>query len=256
MDKKKPNEELYQPRVLAEELTKEPKKIRTIDEMLAAKIERQISKGLQKTKSEEEGNSTENLPIESESNSFDQAINLYQIMKQSLLLEGFSPSIQKIQSFTCDQITEEIFLAIIAKIILQTPRKTADTEELIQNYNKNGVKSIPSGKKREAIEYIEDNFHLIFNQFKHSMDPIKYLESLPMITNETKFLLARNLGMNYAAPSSGLKKICEKFGFSDIQVLAQKISEQTGDRVGVVSMIIEKFSESKEKEFKKLLRTY
>jgi hypothetical protein len=258
MDKKKPNEELYRSHIPPEELVKEPKPIRTIEEILAAK--KQLEKAAESPIQSEYPNKTQT--IKTDDTPFkdkypipiDQIVNFYYIMKQALLMEGFGPTIQKIQVLAPNLITEESFCTIYAKIILQTPQKNKATEELLQLYNREGIKGLPSGKKRDAIEYLHDNSNLIFNQLLHSDDPLKYLETLPLLKGDTKYTLARNIGLDYAAISPGLKKFAEKMGYFDIQMFAQEIANQTGDRVGVVSLIIEKFGEIKKKEFTKLLK--
>lgn len=70
------------------------------------------------------------------------------------------------------------------------------------------------------------------------MERVEYLDTLPMIGEITKFHLARNLGMDVAKPDRHLVRLMEKFEFKDVQEMCTYISRRTGDRVGVVDVVL------------------
>lgn len=65
-----------------------------------------------------------------------------------------------------------------------------------------------------------------------------YLETLPWIGKITKYHLARNLGIDVAKPDRHLMRLSEKFGFASVQEMCENISRKTGDRIGLVDLIL------------------
>lgn len=81
---------------------------------------------------------------------------------------------------------------------------------------------------------------LINDTQKLSRDMLRvgYLGTLPWIGKITKWHLARNMGIDVAKPDRHLVRLCEEFGFKDVQKMCGFISKRTGDRIGLVDVIL------------------
>jgi|SRR5918996_4035379 hypothetical protein len=69
-------------------------------------------------------------------------------------------------------------------------------------------------------------------------DPIVELKKFRMIGDITSYHLAKNLGFDVAKPDRHLARLATRFGFKNVQSLCETIAEVTGDRVGVVDLIL------------------
>lgn len=93
--------------------------------------------------------------------------------------------------------------------------------------------------KVKAIEFIIENRIDLFNKFLSVQisEKISYLETIPFIGGITKYHLARNLGIDVCKPDRHLERIAKKYKTTP-EILCKKLSDETGDRVGIVDLII------------------
>lgn len=91
--------------------------------------------------------------------------------------------------------------------------------------------------KARAIEYVFANKERLFQAYLDAPDKITFLESLPYIGEITKWHMGRNLGLNCAKPDRHLKRVAAKYN-TTYDVLCNDLAEKTGDRVGVVDLVI------------------
>jgi hypothetical protein len=99
--------------------------------------------------------------------------------------------------------------------------------------------------KRSAIELAILHYKAWFEALQSSGNKLDYLDTLPMIGPITKYHLARNLGLDYAKPDRHLVRLAEKFGYSDIQAMCEKLAAYSGWRVGTVDVILWRYSNMK-----------
>lgn len=95
--------------------------------------------------------------------------------------------------------------------------------------------------KRKAIQQAMNQYQKWFKELqikKNNEYRLEYLETLPWIGKITKYHLARNLGIDVAKPDRHLVRLCEKFGFKDVHEMCEFISKRTGDRIGLVDVVL------------------
>jgi len=119
------------------------------------------------------------------------------------------------------KIASQIYESILTAISSNTPIETV--------FNHKG--------KVKAIKYILEFRRTIFQTFLEAEDKISYLETLPYIGKITKYHLARNLGLDVCKPDRHLERIATSFSTTPAQ-LCEKLSRETGDRIGVVDIVL------------------
>jgi len=112
-------------------------------------------------------------------------------------------------------------------------------QRIVEAYN-NGV-SIDTAfhhkGKVKAIEYMINNHDDIFDAYLEAQDRLEYLNSLPYIGDITKYHLAKNLGEDVVKPDRHLVRISKYYDTSPSE-LCQKLSKETGLRIGTVDLIL------------------
>ena len=119
------------------------------------------------------------------------------------------------------KIASQIYASILTAITNNTPIETV--------FNHKG--------KVKAIKYILEFRNSLFQTFLEAEDKISYLETLPYIGKITKYHLARNLGLDVCKPDRHLERIAQHYRVTPLQ-LCEKLSQETGDRIGVVDIIL------------------
>jgi len=89
--------------------------------------------------------------------------------------------------------------------------------------------------KCRAIDEIWLHRESLFVCYQAANDKLDYLQSLPHIGPVTKFHLARNLGLDVCKPDRHLVRIA---GQETPTVMCQRLSNATGDRIGLVDCVI------------------
>lgn len=67
---------------------------------------------------------------------------------------------------------------------------------------------------------------------------VEYLQTWPHIGPVTRYHLARNLGLDVVKPDRHLVRLAEALGCASPEALCQEIAAVTGDRVGVVDIVL------------------
>ncbi len=95
--------------------------------------------------------------------------------------------------------------------------------------------------KVNAILYVLANQKTVFNEYflvrEDLTTVLPFLGSLPYIGKITKFHLARNLGFDCIKPDRHLVRIAKQYNLSP-EKLCENLSNQTGDRLGVVDAVL------------------
>lgn len=92
--------------------------------------------------------------------------------------------------------------------------------------------------KVAAIDFIRKNRQDIFDQYFGSAEPLEFLESLPFIGKITKYHLAKNLGIDCVKPDRHLVRLAAQYKFQDAFEFCRSISNDTGDKVSMVDMVL------------------
>jgi hypothetical protein len=93
-------------------------------------------------------------------------------------------------------------------------------------------------KKKIAIAQALSNYNDWFEKLQKTKDKIEYIDSLPMMGPITKYHLARNLGLDYAKPDVHLKRLVNRFSYSDVQIMCGELAKESGYRTGAVDYIL------------------
>jgi hypothetical protein len=96
--------------------------------------------------------------------------------------------------------------------------------------------------KRAAITRAIKEHHEWLVQLRAAPDKLAYLETLPWIGSITKYHLARNLGLDFVKPDRHLVRLAAAYGYADPAAMCQEIANETGERVGVVDVVLWRYS--------------
>jgi hypothetical protein len=92
--------------------------------------------------------------------------------------------------------------------------------------------------KVAAIKHILEHRERLFNAYQAAEIKTDYLETLPFIGIITKYHAAKSLGCDCVKPDRHLVRIASNYGYSDCNVLCQKLSDETGDKVSVIDIVL------------------
>ncbi|MCK4521400.1 MAG: hypothetical protein KAU20_02415 [Nanoarchaeota archaeon] len=120
-----------------------------------------------------------------------------------------------------NQIANEIF-----KRVIQAIHQGVDIARV---FNHTG--------KVNAIKSVWIKRHKIWEEYQKTDLKLSYLQTLPYIGNITKYHLARNLGTDCCKPDRHLMRIAAKY-HSTPEELCGELSEKSGDRIGVVDVVL------------------
>ena len=151
---------------------------------------------------------------------------------------GFGDEIQWARNIKFEDIDETEFVISFAWVVINSGMKNQVAEKIFEDWCKNGEKAINHEGKRRAIEFVSKNRYEIMKRLRETDDHLSVLEELDWIGKITKYHLARNIGLDYAKPDRHLVRIAKKYGFKDVQDLCKYLSTYSGERIGVVDVIL------------------
>jgi len=137
--------------------------------------------------------------------------------------------------------TAEQFFKQYMYVVINSGMKNQIAEDIYKRAIINGLTAIGHPGKRKAIQDVNSRYRHLFEELKTKetiAKKLEFLETLPWIGPITKYHLARNIGIDVAKPDRHLVRIARCFGYDDVQKMCKDISEETGDRVGVVDVIL------------------
>ena len=91
--------------------------------------------------------------------------------------------------------------------------------------------------KVKAIDDVIKNCNKYFKEWNESGHSVEYLETLPFIGKITKYHLAKNLGLDFCKPDRHLERIAKQYNTTP-EILCKQICESTGERIGVVDIVL------------------
>ena len=137
--------------------------------------------------------------------------------------------------------TADNFFKQYMYVVINSGMKNQIAEDIYKRAIINGLTAIGHPGKRRAIQEAHTHYRHWFEELKMKdsvEEKLEFLETLPWIGKITKYHLARNIGIDVAKPDRHLVRIAKHFGYSDVQKMCKDISEQTGDRIGVVDVVL------------------
>ena len=167
-------------------------------------------------------------------------------IKEKLISSGYANEIDYISELQECSSAESFFLSYlwvvlnsgmkeqIARKIYEKILKSIDNNFPIENVfkHKGKIKAIKSGMR---------NYKIWFSRYKNKNSvgsKLEYLEKLPFIGKITKYHLLRNLGnLDFCKPDRHLIRIADNSNTTP-QKLCEKLSKETGDKIGVIDVII------------------
>lgn len=139
-----------------------------------------------------------------------------------------------------DSIEAKHFLNEYVYVVLNTGMRNQVAEKIFNNLIESGDldKTVKHKGKHKAISLAFNNYETGFKELKEADDKVEYLGSLFFIGGITKYHLARNLGIDVAKPDRHLQRIADKYGFDNVHEMCELLSEETGERIGTVDVIL------------------
>jgi len=169
-------------------------------------------------------------------------IDFYKEAKSRIIDKGYSWEIEMVESRSLETTTQEDFMMQYAWVVLSAGMKNQVIEKIFQDWSAtHDPECIGHLGKQKALSELLSNYEKWFSEFKTKKtleEQLDYLESKPFIGKITKYHLARNLGIDVAKPDRHLQRLAEKFGYKDVQILCENISNIVGDRIGVVDVVL------------------
>jgi hypothetical protein len=90
-----------------------------------------------------------------------------------------------------------------------------------------------------------------FRRFREEIQnsPHDTLRSLPFIGAVTYWHLAKNLGVDVAKPDRHLKRVAQRFGYSDVRNMCSEVREHFGDKVSIIDLVIWRYEEQHQRGY-------
>lgn len=167
----------------------------------------------------------------------------YLKLKEKLIEFGYEHEIEWQRTLEpC--ISNEVFKGEAIWVILNSGMRE-QIARLIQtrimdalNANKDISTAFGHKGKVSAIKFILSDYKRLFIEFQQSENKLEYLQTIPFIGSITKYHLAKNLGYDFVKPDRHLVRIAKEYGFDDCNDLCKKISEETGDKVSLIDIVL------------------
>lgn len=174
-------------------------------------------------------------------------VEFYEDAKNQVILNGYQKEIDVVNNRKFEDIDAEYFLNEFIFVVLSAGKSNKAVITTTKKIRENNFDLFVIGHSKKILAIIEgvNNHEEWFEELKSKKtdeEKIEYLESRPFIGKATKYHLARNLGLDYAKPDVHLKRLTTKFSFETANDLCKFISEKTGDRVGVVDVVLWRYS--------------
>jgi len=192
-------------------------------------------------------------------------VSAYNLAKGIVLNAGYGTEIEWQASLDFDLITEADFLREHAWVALsagmheriirryfgiispcfydwQSARIIVEQESNCRNL------ALSYFNNQRKIDGIIQTAHIIasfgFASYKEEIrcNPLQVLQSLPFIGPVTRYHLAKNIGLPFAKPDRHLVRLASSVGYSDVQQFCKDISENTGDSISVVDIVLWRFA--------------
>ena len=187
-------------------------------------------------------NKTESIEVIEEK----RLLELYNYIKDFVIKKGYKQEIEWCSNIPeIEKIDKWYFFREYVWVVINSGMKNSVAKEIFNRFWNNGhfnFDAIGHPHKKESIKKVYNRLDRYFYHLIKSKNRLKYLESLPHIGMITKYHLARNLGLNYAKPDRHLVRITSLLKFNNVQKFCGKISNLSGDKIGLVDLVFWRFA--------------
>jgi len=189
----------------------------------------------------------------------------YLCIKKIVINEGYVEEIAWQTSLSLDNLNESTFLREIAWVILSSGMKERIIRRIFGDISRcffywSSSNDIVVHKEQcfnEAIKHFNNRSKILaiinaaeklndigFAYFKMKLydNPLEILQEFHYIGPITVYHLAKNIGLQVAKPDRHLVRISTAAGYPDVQTLCETISDQVGDSVPVVDLVLWRFA--------------
>lgn len=193
--------------------------------------------------------------------------NFYLRAKQAVIDAGHANEIYWEEDMDFERVDESFFLRQVAWVILCSGFRVSVIEA---RWAKISEAFLWFESAKKIVEHSRSCFEAAIKVFGHEdkvgaivdaardvdkvgIDSIKaniikfgptWLERYRFIGKITCYHLARNLGLDFVKPDRHLVRIAEVWGYDTPLEMCKEISEFTGDRLGVVDLVLWRWAES------------
>lgn len=167
----------------------------------------------------------------------------YLDLKQKIIDEGFQQDVDWATNLkpcrnAFDFFVEYCFVVINSGMKAQLARPIFEKVLDAFLYDKPAAEVFGHKGKVSGLNYVWENQVELFIAYLKAEDKLSFLQSLPWIGGITKYHLAKNLGdTTMYKPDRHLVRVAE-FYKTTPEILCRKISEETGDSVALVDVVI------------------
>ena len=141
-----------------------------------------------------------------------------------------------------NDIDAETFFFEYVYVVLNAGMKEQIARKMYERYLEHlNCDVIGHPGKRSAIKKARQNYKEWFQMLKNIQDEnskIDFFKSLPWIGDITKYHLARNIGIDTVKPDRHLVRLAEQFGYDTPMDMCLNIQEATGERLGVIDVVL------------------
>jgi len=174
-------------------------------------------------------------------------LKFYYMARDKILVEGYGWELEICERRTFDQTRPIDFLNEYVFVLCNAGLRNQAAQKIFDAWKNEGAKAINHPSKRTAIIEMskkDDFIEMFLIKLGASTDEykIELLSQLSWIGNVTKYHLARNIGIDCAKPDRHLIRIAEKFGYTDVQDMCKFISNNVGERIGTVDVVLWRYS--------------
>ena len=168
---------------------------------------------------------------------------LYNFAKRRVIDSGYGPEIDYVQRRQFIDMNDIRFFEEYCFVVLcwgvkeQVGRQ--DYDRFMERLDPRTIRNRFSAKKQAAISIAKENFVRWFGELKVAKDPVKYLNTLPLIGNVMKWHLARNLGIDCVKTDRHLIALAGEYGFKDPWEMCDCIQKSyPADRLGTIDVVL------------------
>jgi len=173
-------------------------------------------------------------------------LDLYNFIKDFVIKKGHKQEIEWCNNIPeIEKIDKWYFFREYVWVVINSGMKNTVAEYIFAKFWNNGdlnFNAIKHPHKNKSVIEVFNHLNRHLKNLKKSKNRLKYIESLPHIGKVTKYHLARNLGLDYAKPDRHLVRISSLFKFNNVQKFCGKISNLSGDKIGLVDLIFWRFA--------------
>lgn len=181
-----------------------------------------------------------------------ESVKFYEDARKKIIELGYDREITWAENVNFEDQTPHDLMREYVWVVVNSGMKNQVAERIFKRFSVEGIDAITHKGKKDAIKQMfepvgkdrKPRYQLVFEKLKelNDVEKIEYFEKLKWIGGITKYHLAKNLGIDCAKPDRHLVRLAEKFGYENVQDLCMDISKDTGDRVGVIDVVLWRYA--------------